>query len=336
MENLVGGKRGLFLAVFAGVALTLVGVSYTVITFVYQATQDDAPVVDDALSAIYIDYVVSPDDYISPDSYLAMAEYQQQYPETQNVQVLSDLTTVEVIGYMINHMTAGLGVNCTYCHSLANFAADEWDDPVAMANKDMARQHLQMTGELNQQWVAMLPELTPDKQPSGSQITCAVCHNGQAQPEPWAQDLIALPDDFRIQLGEDILYSVEETGYYNVNARDDVSLDRVQENQYLMYHMNTSMNVGCTHCHNSRYFPSYEVPAKYYSMNMLQMTQYIWQEWGDTFNDKQPSCYMCHQGAVIPPGAARSIDVMPDQIDSTGMVPMIYDNAMAAEMTADG
>jgi photosynthetic reaction center cytochrome c subunit len=83
-----------------------------------------------------------------------------------------------------------------------------------------------------------------------------------------------------------------------------------------MYHMNTSMNVGCTHCHNSRYFPTYEVPAKYYAMNMLQMSQHIWNTYTDSLANKQPSCNMCHQGAVIPPGAARSAAVMPDQIDS--------------------
>lgn len=339
LENTFG-KKGLFWLIFAGVSLVLVGLSYWVITFVWaQVSEDEPPDVEDALSLIYIDYNVNPDDYISPESYLAMAAYQQQFPETQNVQVLSDLTTVEIIGYMINHMSAGLGVNCTYCHSLENFAADVWDDPVAMAAKDMARQHLRLTGDLNQNWLTQLASLTPDKQPSGAQITCAVCHNGQPLPNPWEQESIALPDSFRLPVGgpndspipagTELIYSVDELGYLNVNANYDVGLDAVQLNQYVMYHMNMSMNVGCTHCHNSRYFPSYTgVPAKYYAMNMLQMSQHIWTEWGDTFDGNQPSCYMCHQGAVIPPGAARSVDVMPDQIDSTGTLPPATDSDM--------
>jgi photosynthetic reaction center cytochrome c subunit len=78
-----------------------------------------------------------------------------------------------------------------------------------------------------------------------------------------------------------------------------------------MYHMNDSLGVGCTYCHNSRYFPSYEVPAKYYSVNMLQMSQHLWQEWGDALQGSEPSCLLCHQGAAIPPGAVRSASLMP-------------------------
>jgi photosynthetic reaction center cytochrome c subunit len=132
-----------------------------------------------------------------------------------------------------------------------------------------------------------------------------------AQPVTWDDVLVTLPNSFRLPLDEDTVFSVDEQGLLNVNARRDVSLDTVQYNQYVMYHMNTSMNVGCTHCHNSRYFPSYEVPAKYYALHMLQMSQYIQQEWGHTFNGKDVSCTMCHQEAVIPPGSARSADILP-------------------------
>ncbi|NJL54320.1 photosynthetic reaction center cytochrome c subunit, partial [bacterium] len=188
LENTFG-KKGLFWLIFGGVSLVLVGLSYWVITFVWaQVSEEEPPDVEDALSLIYVNYVVSPDDYISPESYLAMAAYQQQFPETQNVQVLSDLTTVEIIGYMINHMTAGLGVNCTYCHSLENFAADVWDDPVAMANKDMARQHLRLTGDLNQNWLTQLASLTPDKQPPAHRSPAPSAITGSPSLTPREQE----------------------------------------------------------------------------------------------------------------------------------------------------
>jgi len=41
------------------------------------------------------------------------------------------------------------------------------------------------------------------------------------------------------------------------------------------------------------------------------MTQHVYLEWGETLGGQQPSCNMCHQGAVIPPGSARSVDVLP-------------------------
>jgi len=100
------------------------------------------------------------------------------------------------------------------------------------------------------------------------------------------------------------------------NGRNDIGLESTQHNQVVMYHMNSAMNVGCTHCHNSRYFPSYEVPAKYYSMQMLQMTQYINNEWGHTLGGNAPSCWMCHQEAVIPPGSAQGVEVVPEPINS--------------------
>jgi photosynthetic reaction center cytochrome c subunit len=191
-----------------------------------------------------------------------------------------------------------------------NYAADEWDDEEAMANKMRAREHLRMTQDLNQNWLTQLPGLTEDKQPSGAQITCATCHFGEAQPVTWPEGEFALPDDFRLPLEASL--SGEEIDLLNVNGRDDISLDTVQYNQQVMYYMNASMNVGCTHCHNSRYFPSWEVPAKYYAQHMLQMTQYIYEEWGDSLGGQEPSCLMCHYGAAIPPGAAQSVDVMPD------------------------
>ncbi len=307
-ENASGGKQGLFWFVFLFVAINLVGLSYLVITFIWGTVQDDDIVVDDAISAIYVNYITNPDDYISSESYIAMAEYQQQFPETQNVQVLQSLDTVEIIGYMINHLSGGMGVDCTYCHSLANFAADEWDDPVAMENKNLARQHLLMTQDLNRDWLANLGDVSELKQPSGAQITCAICHNGEPAPQIWA----GVPDyeDEMLRLMTEPV-TVENEDVLNVNARSDISLETVQYNQNVMYHMNTSMNVGCTHCHNSRYFPSWEVPAKYYSVHMVQMTQDIYAEYGETLGGQTPSCHLCHQGAVIPPGSARSVDVLP-------------------------
>lgn len=306
-----------FLAVFLMVTGVLVLSSFWVITFVYSvASEDDEEmVVDEAMSAIYVNYYNSASDYVSAESYLAMGQYQTEYFEPQNVQVLVGLNTQGVIGYMLNHMSAGMGVDCTHCHTLENFAADEWDDEVAMANKVTARAHLGMVEDLNENWLSQLPDLTDNKQPSGAQISCATCHNGVAVPNPWPED-DDIGENLRLPLGEDVVYSVEEEGILNVNARDDISLDTVQYNQEVMYHMNTSLGVGCTHCHNSRYFPSYEVAAKYYSLNMLQMTQHLWQNYSEVLNDSEPSCSLCHQGAAIPPGSVRSADVMPDSIDS--------------------
>jgi photosynthetic reaction center cytochrome c subunit len=351
LENAVGGKRNLFMVIFATMSGVLVLSAYGLIAWVNnQVRVDDRIPVENELSPIYVDFFTDIETYVSGDSYQAMGNYAQDNPWPQNVQVLEGMTTHEINGYMMNHFVAGLQVNCTYCHDIQNFAAEEWGDTeeanAAEHNRLVARQHLLMTQDLNQNWLTMLPELPAkeggivNKEPTRVQVTCATCHYGQAQPNTYTTDTRnTLPAAFRLPLsdddifpgarmapGEQVLYSVEEEGYLNVNGRgfqmvdgepDGISLDATQLNQYVMYHMNSSMNVGCTHCHNSRYFPSYEVPAKYYAIQMLQMTQYIEQEWGewlivspDDEDQAYPSCLMCHREAVIPPGAANNYDVM--------------------------
>jgi photosynthetic reaction center cytochrome c subunit len=312
MLRRVLGERGAFLFTFVMITLTILGASALVITFVWQRVRvDNSLQVDRALSTIYVNYYNSADNFVSADSYLAMAAYQREYVRPQNVRVLTGLDTQGVIGYMLNHISAGMGVNCTHCHSLENFAADMWDDPVGVANKRLAREHLYMVRDLNQEWIASLASLTSQRQPSGAQVTCATCHNGVAVPQAYPEDQDGVPDNFRLPLAENVVFSVENQGILNVNARRDISLETVQYNQNVMYHMNQSLGVGCTHCHNSRYFPSYEVPTKYYALHMLQMSQFLVSDYSDALRGQQPSCNLCHQGAAIPPGAARSADVMP-------------------------
>jgi photosynthetic reaction center cytochrome c subunit len=304
--------------VFTLITAVLVGSGYWVITFVSSQGSTEAsqggPAAAELPSPFYVNYLSNSWDYISGPSYLAMAAYQQEYEQPQNVQVLEGLNTQEVLGYMRNYFSAGLGEDCTYCHSLENFAAEEWGDPVAEEARYNAREHLRMTADLNQNWIATLADLSDQKQPSGAQIICATCHMGQAQFNTWPDEQMALPDDFRLL--EDGENGMKVLPDIQVNARRDLSLDTVQYNQYVMYHMNTSMNVGCTHCHNSRYFPSYERPAKYYAEHMLQMSEYIYNEWGETMNGQEPSCTMCHNGAIIPPGSAISADVIPHMIST--------------------
>jgi photosynthetic reaction center cytochrome c subunit len=302
-----------FWIVFVAVAGVLVFLSYWVIAFVNSAVQVDETAENlDETSVIYANFYTKVEDYVSAESYLAMAEYLQGVDAPINVQVLEGETTDAIVGYMLNHFVGGMRVDCTYCHSLENFAADEWDDPAAMERKNIAREHLLVSQYLNQEWLANLGDLSDQKQPSGSQITCATCHYGEPLPEPWPGGVATIPDDLRLPLDQEL--GRDTIDILNVNARDDISLDTVQYQQQVMYHMNVAMNVGCTHCHNSRYFPSWEVPAKEYAQHMTEMSAGLWQNYAESMGNKQPSCTLCHRGAVIPPGAAVSADVMPDAI----------------------
>ncbi|MGJ3239671.1 MAG: photosynthetic reaction center cytochrome c subunit family protein [Anaerolineae bacterium] len=348
LENVLGGKRNAFILIFLGIAGILFLSAWWVVGFVNSVVQVDDPTAAaiDELSPIYVNFRADVDEYVSAASYLAMAAYQAEHEQPRNVVVLEGESTQEINGYMMNYFVAGLNVNCTYCHNINNFAAGpgwegediappteegaaphpEWEN-----NKSNATRHLELVQDLNRNWLTQLPGLTDQRQPSGSQIICATCHNGQAQFLTYPEDQRVLPDDFRLPLDESYDLAIDnDATILNVNARSDISLDTVQYQQQVMYHMNASLNVGCTHCHNSRYFPSQEVPAIHYAYNMVQMSQYIWLNYGTSMGAwnlpddateeelaaamQMPSCNMCHQGAIIPPGAAVSADILPDPL----------------------
>lgn len=313
-KSISNGQYGIFLLVFAAVTATLLGGGLWVLNFVFgRADVADGP--DRGTSLIYVDYDSDTSKYLKSESLVGMGVWIQQNPEPVNAQVLTGMTSAEIAGYMVYGVSAGLQQDCSYCHNVNDFSSDVMDDPVVSARKIQARAHLSMTADLNQNWLTQLAGLSDQKQPSGAQIACATCHNGQAKFQTWPDEIPALPDDFRLPL-EAYALPLQTPTVLQVNARKDISLDAVQYNQYAMYHMNTAMGVGCTHCHNSRYFPSYERPSKYYALHMLSMSQHIAATYGDVINNQDPSCAMCHQGAIIPPGAARSAADIPAAISS--------------------
>jgi photosynthetic reaction center cytochrome c subunit len=311
MTSLFGSQRAASFVAFLIVTLVLLSGSLWVLNFVYSRAV--APTeTDPALSPFYIDYTANTADYVSAESLAAMGAYISANEQPQNVEILTGMTTSEIGTYMVYHLSAGLQVDCSYCHDLANFAADDMADPEVTRRRATARQHMLMAADLNQNWLTQLATLTDQKHPSGAQITCATCHFGEAKPQTWSENQDALPDDFRLPL--------EDLDILQVNAREDISLDTVQYNQHTMYYMNTSLSVGCTHCHNSRYFPSWEQPAKYYARHMLEMTQYINQNYAETLGNQEPSCTMCHYGNILPPGAAKSVADVPRILSSTPSV----------------
>jgi hypothetical protein len=91
-------------------------------------------------------------------------------PPPTNLKVLKGATGAEV-SQIMRTFTAGLGVQCSYCHIAGNFPSDE--NP----KKETARQMIAMTKLVNAQF--------PDKK---MHVTCFTCHRGEAEqktaPEP--------------------------------------------------------------------------------------------------------------------------------------------------------
>ena len=83
----------------------------------------------------------------------------------KNLKVLpASMDRQAVVGVMRN-FTAGLGVQCAYCHVAPNFDSDE--NP----KKEMARMMMKMVGQINMGF------------PDGKQhVTCYTCHRGAEMP----------------------------------------------------------------------------------------------------------------------------------------------------------
>src|SRR5437899_450209 len=89
----------------------------------------------------------------------------QERPAPTNLKVLKGATGAE-IAQIMRTFTAGLGVQCTYCHIQGNFASDE--NP----KKETARHMIEITKLVNAQF--------PDKK---MHVTCYTCHRGEAEPK---------------------------------------------------------------------------------------------------------------------------------------------------------
>jgi photosynthetic reaction center cytochrome c subunit len=242
----------------------------------------------------------------------AYQTYVTQNAQPQNVQVLTGMSTAQIYGYMVSQVSGGLKVGCQYCHNINNFASDE--NP----QKIKARAMLLMNGDLNRQFISALPASV-----GGYQITCATCHNGKPQFETYPIRIQnTLPRDYKLPLDR------EYPGALIVTGRTDVGLDAVQQNQYAMYHMNVSLGQGCTFCHNSRHFPSNEIEQKNHAITMLKMSKYMSETYGapggvpanGILAGRNVSCWMCHQGARVPPASALSGQV-PASISTSSAAP---------------
>jgi photosynthetic reaction center cytochrome c subunit len=241
-------------------------------------------------------------------------EYIDEFPEPQNVQILTDLNTEQIWNYMQWQMSAAMGVGCQYCHNINNYAADSYSQKIS------ARLMLILVQDLNSEYMANLPNWR------GNYVQCSTCHNGapnnlpavsnqfdQSVP-PIPATVIPLGEEGEPQLDAAMEMSLKEASLYYLynyqvwrpydendptSRRGSLALTypegRTQEqvtiNQNTMNLMGWSMNVGCTYCHNSRNFYAYEadtVAPQYpdtYAINrlksqrMLLMTTFMAENW---------------------------------------------------------
>jgi Photosynthetic reaction centre cytochrome C subunit len=86
-------------------------------------------------------------------------------PAPTNLKVLKVSTDAEV-GQIMRTFTAGLGVQCIFCHEQGNFASDE--NP----KKEIARHMITMTQQINGNFSE-----------GKLRVSCYTCHRGEAEPK---------------------------------------------------------------------------------------------------------------------------------------------------------
>ena len=89
----------------------------------------------------------------------------RQIPDPTNLKLLKATTGAE-IGQIMRTFTAGLGVQCGYCHQPGNYASD--DNPKKIA----ARKMIDLTQAVNAKFAD-----------SKMHVTCYTCHRGEAEPK---------------------------------------------------------------------------------------------------------------------------------------------------------
>ncbi|MEM9764688.1 MAG: photosynthetic reaction center cytochrome PufC [Pseudomonadota bacterium] len=94
---------------------------------------------------------------------------------------------------LMNHMSIGLGVNCTYCHNSRNFGSWEQSPPT----RTKAWYGIRMVRDANANYVAPTVAVNPADQlgPTGdvSKIYCTTCHYNIAKPLYGADMISAYP-----------------------------------------------------------------------------------------------------------------------------------------------
>lgn len=248
----------------------------------------------------------------------------------KNLQVLGDLDVNQFTGLMVA-LTAWVSPQqgCGYCHVPGDLASD------GVYTKVVSRRMLQMTQQINSQWVSHLAGASP-----GAGVTCFTCHRGQPVPPGiWFTDagpktapgalgsrrgqnapsmtvgLTSLPyDPLTAFLSQANNIRVTPTTALPTKSLP-ATLVQTEQTYGLMTYISRSLGVNCNYCHNSQSFASWPLstPQRTSAWTMIQMVRDLNNNYleplkgvfpanrlGPTGDVPKIGCVTCHQGAFRP------------------------------------
>jgi len=185
-----------------------------------------------------------------------------------NVQVLKGYTYATLLGQM-GYYTQALGVSCTYCHNVSNYA---YDTPT----KKIARTMQIMSNGVTRDWVDPVKRDYPNYAVTGV-VGCATCHRGAVHM--------------------DVKWNIVPVQYLDYNNKSTKQAGYAVNS---MYSAAKSLGVNCLFCHNSadfltlQYYPTNKIAHRMWAMVDDINHKYL------PANIKAVTCYTCHQGAKWP------------------------------------
>lgn len=234
----------------------------------------------------------------------------------KNVQVLTDVSVAELNRTMMSltQWVTGSPSNCQYCHNLKDLASDTLENGQSLYTKVVARRMLQMTRQINGQY---------SQHVANTGVTCYTCHRGKPIPQGvWFYG--KQTDYLRHYLDRDGARVVSQTEAPSPANRSSVK--QTEWTYALMISQSNSLGVGCTYCHNSRQFSSWEQAPKqrvvaYHGIMMSRdiNTNYLAPlhtvfpqvRLGPMGDAAKVQCSTCHQGAYKPLYAAQMVKDYP-------------------------
>lgn len=121
----------------------------------------------------------------------AGSEYIAQFPDPQNMLVLTELDTAQTWAYMQQQVSGAMAVGCQYCHDVKPgedgnylFNEDTFDQKIS------ARSMMELVNDLNAQYIVNLPYWR------GNYVTCATCHSGLGNGRGTPTHMEGVSDEF--------------------------------------------------------------------------------------------------------------------------------------------
>jgi hypothetical protein len=210
-----------------------------------------------------------------------------------NVQVLKQYSYAQLIGQMA-YYSSSLGVQCSYCHNVGNFAYDT-------KTKKISRTMQIMSNAVQTSWVQPAKVDYPNYAVTGA-VGCVTCHRGNAH------------------MG--VKWNVVPVQYLNSRTKSTKQVGYVVNS---MYSASRSLGVNCLFCHNSADFVSLQYyPTNKISHRMWAMVDEINHKYLPP-NIKAVTCYTCHQGNKWPSALVKAgLDQTP--VQAIALHPEVQEN----------